>query len=106
MARRRRRRPVRSKRANEIRDILNQGVALQVELLGAAVEVWSTMFNSLAAYSKVSSQELLKFTASGDANAALDNVIKAGREKLNKLTELPEEIGKGFRQKVRARAKR
>jgi hypothetical protein len=105
MARRRRRRPARSKRATEIRDILNEGVALQVELLSAAVQVWSTMFNSLAAYSKVSSQELLKFTESGDANAALDNVIKAGRAKLNKLTELPEEIGKGFGGRVRARAK-
>ena len=54
---------------------------------------------------KVSSQELLKFTETGDANAALDNVIKAGRIKLNQLTELPGEIGKGFEARVRARAK-
>ena len=105
MAKKKSTRATRPKRANDIRNILNEGVALQVELLSAAVQVWSTMFNSLAAYSKVSSQELLKFTETGDANAALDNVIKAGRIKLNQLTELPGEIGKGFEARVRARAK-
>lgn len=94
-----------TKRANEIRNVLNHGVALQVELLGAAVKIWSTMFESMAAYSKATSMELINFSGSGDANAALDRVIKAGREKLAKLTELPKEIGAKFPERVRARAK-
>ncbi len=108
MAKRRRRRRVRrnrSARATEIRDLLNHGVALQVELLGAAVQVWSAMFESMAAYTKTASEEALNFSARGDANAALDRVLAAAREKLDRLTKLPEDIGTGFAEKVRARAK-
>ena len=93
-------------RAQEMKELVNQAVALQVELLGAAVQVWSTMFESMAAYTKTASEELLGISARGDANAALDNVMAAAREKLDKLTELPEKIGKDFPEKVRARAKR
>jgi len=93
-------------RAQEMKDLVNEAVALQVELLGAAVQVWSTMFESMAAYTKTASEELLGISARGDANAALDNVMAAARDKLNKLTELPEKIGKDFPKKVRARAKR
>jgi len=92
-------------RTKDIRENINQGVALQVELLGAAVKIWSTMFESMAAYSKATSMELINFSGSGDANAALDRIIKAGREKLEKLTELPKEIGAKFPDRVRARAK-
>jgi hypothetical protein len=93
-------------RAQEMKDLVNDAVALQVELLGAAVQVWSTMFESMAAYTKTASEELLGVSARGDANAALDNVMAAAREKLNTLMELPEKIGKDFPKKVRARAKR
>ena len=94
------------KRAQEMKDLVNQAVALQVELLGAAVQVWSSMFESMAAYTKTASEELLGVSARGDANAALDNVMAAAREKLKNLMELPEKIGKDFPKKVRARAKR
>jgi hypothetical protein len=60
----------------------------------------------MAAYTKTASEELLGVSARGDANAALDNVMAAAREKLNTLMELPEKIGKDFPKKVRARAKR
>jgi hypothetical protein len=93
-------------RAQEMKDLVNEAVALQVELLGAAVQVWSTMFESMAAYTKTASEELLGVSARGDANAALDNVMAAARKKLNALMQLPEDIGKGFPDKVRARAKR
>ena len=93
-------------RAQEMKDLVNQAVALQVELLGAAVQVWSTMFESMAAYTKTASEELLGVSARGDANAALDNVMAAARQKLNELMQLPEDIGKDFSKKVRARAKR
>jgi len=108
MAKKRKPRPANQKskaRANDIRDLLNHGVALQVELLGAAVQVWSTMFESMAAYSKLTSEEMFNFSVRGDANAALDNIIKAGRQKLDKLTKLPNEIGIDFPDRVRARAK-
>jgi hypothetical protein len=93
-------------RAQEMKDLVNQAVALQVELLGAAVQVWSTMFESMAAYTKTASEELLSVSAHGDANAALDNVMAAARKKLDALMQLPQDIGKNFPEKVRARAKR
>ena len=93
------------KRAEEMRDLINEGVALQVELLGAAVQVWSTIFESMASYTKTASQEFLEASAKGDANKALDNVITEARNKLDSLTKLPENIGKGFSTKVKLRAR-
>ena len=94
-----------SERANEMKDLINEGVALQIELLGAAVQVWSTIFESMAAYTKTASEEVLSVSARGDANAALDNVMKAARDKLKTLVNLPESIGKDFAAKVKLRAR-
>jgi hypothetical protein len=85
--------------------LINDGVALQIELLGASVQVWSAIFESMASYTKTASEELLQASAKGDANAALDKVIDQARTKLDSLMKLPEDIGKNFRDKVRARAK-
>jgi hypothetical protein len=93
------------KRAEEMRDLINDGVALQIELLGAAVQVWSTIFESMASYTKTASEEFLQASAKGDANAALDNVISEARRKLDSLTSLPGNIGKDFATKVRQRAR-
>lgn len=92
-------------RANEMKTLINEGVALQIELLGAAVQVWSTIFESMAAYTKIASEEVLSVSSRGDANAALDNVIQAAREKLDKLMDLPENIGRDFASKVKHRAR-
>lgn len=93
------------RRADQIRNLLNDGVALQVELLGATVQVWSTIFESLAAYTKTATEELLSVSARGDANKAVDRVISEARKKLDSLTTLPNAIGKDFEKKVRARAR-
>jgi len=93
-------------RAAQLKDLINQGVALQVELLDAAVKVWSTIFESMAAYTRTTSEEILGVSARGDANAALDNVIEESRKKLDSLMALPGQIGAGFESRVRARAKR
>jgi hypothetical protein len=93
-------------RATEMKELINEGVALQVELLDAAVQVWSTIFESMAAYTRTASKEVLGISARGDANEALDSVIATSREKLNDLMKLPERIGKDFETRVRARAKR
>ena len=95
-----------TKRANEMRALINDGVALQIELLGAAVQVWSSIFESMASYTKTASEEFLNAQAKGDANAALDNVMREARRKLTSLTDLPGKIGEDFAEKVRARAKR
>lgn len=92
-------------RADEMKDLINEAVALQIELLGAAVQVWSTIFESMAAYTKTASEEVLAVSARGDANAALDNVIKTARDKLNQLVELPGFIGGGFKERVKQRAR-
>ena len=95
----------RRERAREIREIVNQGAALQVELLGAAIKVWSTVFESMAAYVKSTSEEVLGLTTGGDANAVVDKVMKTARDKLEELTDLPEHVATDFARKVRARAK-
>ncbi len=93
------------KRADNMKRLINDGVALQIELLGASVQVWSAIFESMASYTKTASEEFLQASASGDANAALDKVMKQAREKLDSLTKLPEGIGKDFVKKVRQRAR-
>jgi hypothetical protein len=85
--------------------LINDGVALQIELLGASVQVWSAIFESMASYTKTASEEFLQASAKGDANAALDKVIEQARTMLDSLMKLPVTIGKGFQAKVRARAK-
>ena len=92
-------------RAGEMKDLINDGVALQIELLGAAVQVWSTIFESMASYTKTASEEFLQASAKGDANKALDNVISEARKKLDSLTKLPQTIGKDFAKNVRQRAR-
>jgi len=92
-------------RADKIKDVLNEAVALQVELLGAAVQIWSTMFESMAAYTKTASEQLTRLSSEGDANAALEKVIDVARAKLDELEELPQQIGKGFADRVKKRAR-
>ena len=50
-------------------------------------------------------EEVLGLSAHGDANAALDRLIETGRKKLDALMKLPEDLGRDFEKKVRARAK-
>lgn len=92
-------------RAEKLNTLVNEAVALQVELLGAAVRVWSTMFESMAAYTKTASEELTRLSSRGDANAALDRVMQVAREKLDQIEKLPEEIGRDFSVKVKRRAR-
>jgi hypothetical protein len=63
------------------------------------------MFETMAAYVKTSSEEIVGLTNGGDANAVVDTVMKSAREKLDALTNLPEQAARGFARKVRARAK-
>jgi hypothetical protein len=89
-----------------MKDLVNRGIALQIELLGGAVQALSTMFESMAEYTRTSSEEILGVSRGGDANAALDKIMAAARVKLDKLTKLPDEIASDFAERVRARAKR
>jgi hypothetical protein len=93
------------KRAENMKRLINDGVALQIELLGASVQVWSAIFESMASYTKTASEEFLQASAKGDANAALDKVIDQARTKLDSLMKLPETIGKDFQAKVKERAR-
>jgi predicted acylesterase/phospholipase RssA len=92
-------------RADQLKNLLNEAVALQVELLSAAVRIWSKMFESMAEYTKTASEELTRLSFQGDANAALDRVMKVARDRLDELEKLPEQIGADFVQKVRTRAR-
>jgi hypothetical protein len=72
-------------RADAIKDVVSEGVALQVELLGSAIQVWSTMFESMAAYTRTASEELVSLSSRGDANKSIDKLIGIAREKLDRL---------------------
>jgi hypothetical protein len=92
-------------RAAQMRTLLNQAVAVETELLSAAVQVWSTMFESMAAYTKAVSEEIVGFSARGDANASLDRVLALAKQRLDQLERLPHKIGRDFARKVRVRSK-
>lgn len=53
------------KRAENMKRLINDGVALQIELLGASVQVWSAIFESMASYTKTASEEFLQASAKG-----------------------------------------
>ena len=92
------------KRAEKMKRLINEGVALQVELLGAAVQVWSAIFESMASYTKTASQEFLQASAKGDANKALDNVITRRAPSSIRSSSCPR-TSEGFPAKVKERAR-
>jgi|GraSoiStandDraft_38_1057308.scaffolds.fasta_scaffold186965_2 hypothetical protein len=91
--------------SDEVMELIREGTALQIEMLGAAARVWSEIVERVASYNRELTNELMSFTsAKRDANGALNNLVKAGRKHVKELTELPKQIAEDFESRVKRRA--
>jgi hypothetical protein len=87
-------------------ELIREGTAVQVELLGAAARVWSDIVERVANYNRELTNELLKFSAGEtNANASLEHLVKTGRDHVEQFTQLPEQIGRTFKRRVQDRAR-
>jgi hypothetical protein len=92
--------------ADEIKRLINRGVALEVEMLGAAIQVWSRLVEYTTRYSRQLNNELLKISAGdSDANGSIRQLVEFTNRELSGLEGLPETIAQNFRRNVRRRAR-
>jgi hypothetical protein len=91
--------------SDDVMELIREGTALQIEMLGAAARVWSEIVERVASYNRELTNELMSFTGGKrDANDALNNLVKAGRKHVKDLTELPKHIAEDFATRVKRRA--
>jgi chitodextrinase len=92
--------------ADEVMELIREGTAVQVELLGAAARVWSDIVERVANYNRELTNQLLEFSAGKtNANDSLDLLVKAGKRHVEGFRELPGKIGKDFERNARQRAR-
>lgn len=86
--------------------LIREGTAVQVELLGAAARVWSDIVERVANYNRELTNELLKFSAGEtNANASIELLVANGRRHIREFQNVPKQIGDTFRDRVRDRAR-
>jgi hypothetical protein len=86
--------------------LIREGTAVQVELLGAAARVWSDIVERVANYNRELTNELLKFSAGEtNANDSLELLVRTGKRHVQEFEDLPEQIGGAFKRRVQARAR-
>jgi hypothetical protein len=86
--------------------LVREGTALQIELLGAAARVWSEIVDRVANYNRDLTNEMILFTGGrGNANQALDRLIEAGQGYVNELKKVPATLGQDFVRRVDRRAR-
>jgi hypothetical protein len=93
--------------ADEVMQLIREGTALQIELLGAAARVWSEIVERVASYNRELTNELMEFSGGKrNANESVKKLVKAGTDHVTALMQLPESIGKDFELRTRKRAGR
>lgn len=93
--------------ADDVMELIREGTALQIEMLGAAARVWSEIVERVASYNRELTNELMEFTAGKrNANDSLKKLVDEGMKHVKKLTELPKNIGEDFETRVSKRAGR
>jgi hypothetical protein len=91
--------------ADQVMELIREGTAVQIELLGAAARVWSEIVERVASYNRELTNELMEFSGgTHDANESLRKLVDAGKHHVEALTKLPHEIGKDFAKRVAKRA--
>ena len=96
----------RSTQADRVMELIREGTALQIEMLGAAARAWSEIVESVANYNQELTNELMKFSAgTTDANKSLDRLVGEGKKQVKHLEGLPKKIGEGFHNRVRRRVR-
>jgi len=89
--------PKKGHQSDEVMELIREGTALQIEMLGAAARVWSEIVERVASYNRELTNELMEFTGGKrDANDSLNNLVKAVKKHVNDLRELPKRIGEDF----------
>jgi len=90
-----------AERTTGVRELINETAAVQVETLGASVKLWGTWLDTMAWYGWEVGQSLSKILATNaDANEEINHLVTRGQQKLTRLRELPDEIGREFSSKV------
>jgi len=93
-----------SEQAEQVMELIREGTAVQVELLGASARVWSDIVERVANYNRELTNEILKFTAGkSDANRSLNKLVKSGKDHVEAFLELPKQIGDEFKGNVEKR---
>jgi len=110
MAKRRRKRngnkPANPNQAKDVMELIREGTALQIELLGAAARTWSEIVESVANYNQELTSELMKFSAgTTDANMSIEHLVEEGKKQVRQLQGVPQKIGKEFQNRVRRRVR-
>ena len=94
----------RKTQADEIKELINRSASLQIEMLGAAVKVWSNLVEYTARYSRELNNELMNMSAgSSSANRSIKNLLDFANKELDGLAALPERIAANFKANVRKR---
>jgi len=92
--------------AKDVMELIREGTALQIELLGAAARTWSEIVESVANYNQELTSELMKFSAgTTDANMSIEHLVKEGKKQVRQLQGVPQKIGKEFQNRVRRRVR-
>ena len=93
--------------ADSVMELIREGTALQVELLGAAARVWSEIVERVASYNRELTNELMEFS-SGDrtADQSVKNLVDKGKQHVEALTKLPAQVAENFQKRVHKRAGR
>jgi hypothetical protein len=96
----------RGTQADRVMELIREGTAVQVELLGAAARVWSDIVERVANYNRELTNELLKFSAGEtDANDSLDHLVREGKRHVKEFSDLPAKIGGTFKKRVEGRTR-
>jgi hypothetical protein len=97
----------RESQADAVMQLIREGTALQIELLGAAARVWSEIVERVATYNRELTNELMEFSGGNRrADESVDRLVEAGRQHVDELAKLPGRIAESFDKRVRRRAGR
>lgn len=93
--------------ADQVMQLIREGTALQIELLGAAARVWSEIVERVASYNRELTNELMEFSGGKrNANESVKKLVDEGTKHVAALMQLPASIGKDFEMRTRKRAGR
>ena len=93
--------------SEEVLQLIREGTALQIEMLGAAARVWSEIVERVASYNRELTNELMEFTAGNrEISDSVRELVEKGRKHVDELTNLPKAVSADFAKRVKRRAGR
>jgi hypothetical protein len=88
-------------------ELIREGTAIQVEMLGAAARVWSEVVERVADYNRELTNVMLQYAdGSIDANDSVKRLVDRGKGHVEELLKVPDSIAKNFAGRVKKRAGR